>query len=123
MKNNTIELNETNFHEEVINASHPVMVAFWAEWSAPCRELSALLQSAAEDGSVPVKLGRVDVESQEKLTEQCGVRAAPTVLIYNQGAVQDQIIGHTTTRAVRELLDRLTWDSSDPIAAEAKRIG
>ncbi len=107
MNNNVIELNEANFDREVLNATQPVLVEFWAGWSDPCKAMAPMLESVAEDDAVPVKVARVNVEHHEKLTEQYGVRAVPTLLIFNQGGLQDQIVGRTTEQAVRERLERL----------------
>ncbi len=107
VNNNLIELNETNFRREVLDATQPVLVEFWAGWSAPCRDMAPMLESVAEDEAVPVKVARVNVEHHEELTEQYGVRAVPTLLIFNQGGLQDQIVGRTTEQAVRERLKRL----------------
>jgi len=107
VNNNLIELNETNFGREVLKAMQPVLVEFWADWSDPCRDMAPMLESVAEDQAVPVKVARVNVEHHEELTEQYGVRSVPTLLIFNQGGVQDQIVGHTTGQAVRERLERL----------------
>ena len=107
VNNNVIELNEANFDREVLNATQPVLVEFWAGWSDPCKAMAPMLESVAEDKAVPVKLGRVNVEDHENLTEQYGVRSVPTLLIFNRGGLQDQIIGRTTEQAVRERLERL----------------
>jgi thioredoxin 1 len=107
VNNNVIELNEANFDREVLNATQPVLVEFWAGWSDPCRAMAPLLESVAEDKAVPVKVARVNVEDHENLTEQYGVRSVPTLLIFNQGGLQDQIVGRTTEQAVRERLERL----------------
>ena len=107
MNNNVIELNEANFDREVLNATQPVLVEFWAGWSDPCKTMAPMLESVAEDKAVPVKLARVNVEDHENLTEQYGVRSVPTLLIFNQGGLQDQIVGRTTEQAVRERLERL----------------
>ena len=107
MNQNYIELSEANFDHEVLSAMHPVLVGFWACWSESCKAMAPMLESVAEDYTVPIKIGRVDVEAQEKLTQMWGVRAVPTVLIFNQGGLQDQIVGRTTVQAVRESLDRL----------------
>ena len=107
MNNNVIELNEANFNLEVLNSTQPVIVEFWAGWSNPCKAMAPLLESVAEDKAVPVKLGRVNVEDHENLTEQYGVRSVPTLLIFHQGGLQDQIVGRTTEQAVRERLERL----------------
>jgi thioredoxin 1 len=107
VNNNVIELNEANFNREVLNATQPVIVEFWAGWSDPCKAMAPLLESVAEDEAVPVKIARVNVEDHENLTEQYGVRSVPTLLIFNQGDLQDQIVGRTTEQAVRERLERL----------------
>src|SRR5487761_2356565 len=96
VNNHLIELNETNFDREVLNATQPVLVEFWAGWSEPCRDMTPMLESVAEDQAVRVKVARVNVERHEELTEQYGVRSVPTLLIFDQGGVQDQIIGRTT---------------------------
>ena len=105
VNNNLIELNETNFGREVLKAMQPVLVEFWADWSDPCRDMAPMLESVAKDEAVPVKVARVNVEHHEELTEQYGVRSVPTLLIFNQGGVQDQIVGRTTEQAVRERLE------------------
>ena len=107
VNNNVIELDEANFDREVLNATQPVLVEFWAGWSDPCKAMAPMLESVAEDKAVPVKLARVNVEDHENLTEQYGVRSVPTLLIFNQGGLQDQIVGRTTEQAVRERLERL----------------
>ena len=107
MNDNFIDLNEANFDREVLNAMRPVLVEFWAGWSESCKAMAPMLESVAEDEAVPIKVARVNVEHHEKLTEQYGVRAVPTLLIFNQGGLQDQIVGQTTEQAVRERLERL----------------
>jgi len=107
VNNNFIELNEANFEREVLSALQPVLVEFWAGWSESCRAMAPMLESVAKDDAIPVKIARVNVERHENLTDQYGVRAVPTLLISNQGTLQDQIVGRTTAQAVRERLDRL----------------
>ena len=108
MNDNFIELNEANFDREVLDAMQPVLVEFWAGWSESCKAMAPVLESVAKDDAIPVKIARVNVERHESLTDQYGVRAVPTLLLFNQGALQDQIVGRTTEQAVRESLERLT---------------
>jgi thioredoxin 1 len=106
MNKNFIELNEANFDLEVLDAMQPVLVEFWAGWSASCRDMAPMLESLAADDAAAIKVARVNVEHHEKLTERYGVRAVPTLLIFNQGGMQDQIVGRTTEHAVRQRLER-----------------
>ncbi len=103
-----IELNEANFDQEVLNASEPVLVEFWAGWSEPCKARVPMLESMAGDNCGPIKVARVNVEDYEMLTERYGVRAVPTLLLFKQGSLQEQFVGSTTEQAVREKLKSLT---------------
>jgi len=102
-----IELNEANFDREVLNAAQPVLVQFWAGWSGSCKAMTPILESVAKDQAVSIKFARVNVEDQEALTEHYGVSSVPTLLIFNQGDLLDQIVGRTTEQAVREKLEPL----------------
>jgi thioredoxin 1 len=103
-----MELNETNFDREVLNAMQPVLVEFWAGWSEASKAMAPLLENFVKDDAISVKIVRVSVEDHENLTDQYGVRAVPTLLLFNQGALQDKIVGRTTEQTLRESLDRLT---------------
>jgi thioredoxin 1 len=107
MNKNFIELNEANFDREVLNAMQPVLVEFWACWSESCRDMTPMLESLAGNDATAVKVATLNVEQHEQLTERYGVRAVPTLLIFNQGGVRDQIVGRTTEQTVRERLERL----------------
>jgi thioredoxin 1 len=106
MNDNVIELNEANFKQEVLGAPTPVLVEFWAGWSEPCKAMTPLLKSVAEDGDTPVKLARVNVEQHEELAEEYGVRAIPTLLIFNEGGLRDEIVGRASEQELREKLER-----------------
>jgi thioredoxin 1 len=110
-----IELNEANFDREVLSAMQPVLVEFWAGWSEPCKDMAPMLESVARNDAVPVKIASVNVERHENLTEQYGVRVVPTLLIFNQGALQDKIVGQTTEQALRQRLEGLTLISESQI--------
>ena len=105
VNNNVVELNEANFDREVLSAANPVLVQFWAGWSDSCKAMGPVLESVSE--SVPVKVARVNVEHHEGLADQYGVRAVPTLLIFNRGDLQDQIVGRASEQEVRERLERL----------------
>lgn len=106
MNHNVIELNKSNFAHEVLSASEPVLVQFWAGSSESSKAAAPMLESVAEEVALPVKIGRVNVEQQQQLAEDYGVRCVPTVLIFNQGGLRDEIVGRTTEEEVREKLQR-----------------
>jgi len=106
-KSAVIELNVTNFNQEVLCAGRPVLVQFWAGWSKQCNEMALWLDSVADRVTVPVKVARVNVEEQESLSEAHGVRAVPTLLIFYSGELREQIVGNTTEWEVRDRLECL----------------
>ena len=107
MTANLIELNKANFGREVLHAGQPVLVEFWARWSAPCKAMAPVVEAVAQDPVIAVKVTMVDVEQNEGLVEKYGVRSVPTLLIFNQGGLRDQIVGRATEQYVREKLERL----------------
>ena len=106
MTRSVVELNKSNFEQEVLGAVKPVLVEFWAGWSSPCQAMAPIVESIAGDEHAPVKVARVNVEHQEILAEEYGVRGVPTLLIFHHGGLQDQIVGRATEREVREKLWR-----------------
>jgi thioredoxin 1 len=106
MNNHVVELNQSNFQREVLGAANPVLVQFWAGWSEACKAMTPMLDSVAGDGSVSVKFARVNVDLNEALVERYGVRAVPTLLIFNQGTLQDQVVGRTSEHEIRGKLRR-----------------
>jgi thioredoxin 1 len=103
-----IELTQINFDHEVIGAPNPVVVQAWASWSSPCHQMTPLLESVAGDRVRPVKVARLNVEQNEDLASQIGVNSVPTLLIFNLGRLQDQIVGLATEGQVRERLQRVS---------------
>jgi thioredoxin 1 len=101
MKTGVLELNEENFEREVLCATCPVVVEFWAGWSELCKATARMLESLDEADLAPVKIARVKIEHQRSLAEKYGVSAVPTLLIFSGGALQDQIVGRVDEREVK----------------------
>ena len=95
---NIIQLTQENFDQEVLRSSTPVLVDFWAEWCSPCRALTPILDELADEYDGRVKIGKVNIEDQQGLATEYGVRAIPTLLLFHQGQVADQIVGLRSKR-------------------------
>jgi len=104
---NIITLSDANFATEVLNSSTPVLVDFWAEWCGPCKMLTPLLDELAGEFDGKVKVGKVNIDEHQGLTEQYGIRAVPTMLIFKHGEVADQIVGLRSKRDLKGSLDRV----------------
>ena len=99
-------LNEGNFEEEVINSSVPVLVDFWAVWCGPCSMIAPVVDEIAQEMKGKVKVGKVNVDESPALAGRYGIRAIPTLLIFKNGEVVDQIIGVQPKAAIIASLNK-----------------
>jgi thioredoxin 1 len=105
--NNIVTLTQENFAAEVLKASSPVLVDFWAEWCGPCKMIGPILDEIAEEYSGRVKIGKVNIDQEQGLATEYGVRAIPTLLLFHQGQVADQMVGLRSKRDLKSSLDRV----------------
>src|SRR6266566_2127552 len=105
--NNIVILTAANFEEEVLKASTPVLVDFWAEWCGPCKMVAPILDELATEYDQKIKIGKVDIDQFQGLAAQYGIRAIPTLLIFSGGQVSDQIVGLRSKRDFKTKLDRV----------------
>jgi|ERR1043166_1402515 thioredoxin 1 len=104
---NILTLTGTNFDQEVLKSAVPVLVDFWAEWCGPCRAVAPILDELASEYDGRVKIGKVNIDQAQELAAQYGVRAIPTLLVFKDGQVSDQIVGLKSKRDFKAKLDRV----------------
>jgi thioredoxin 1 len=104
---NMVTLTQENFAAEVLQAPMPVLVDFWAEWCGPCKMIGPILDELAEEYGNRVKIGKVNIDEQQGLATEYGVRAIPTLLLFSQGHVADQMVGLRSKRDLKASLDRV----------------
>jgi thioredoxin 1 len=104
---NMLTLTEANFAEEVLRSPVPVLVDFWAEWCGPCKMIAPILEEIAQEYDGRVKIGKVNIDDQQSLATQHGIRAIPTLLLFKNGEVADQIVGLRSKRDLKANLDRV----------------
>ncbi len=103
-----LTLTESNFPQEVIKSPVPVLVDFWAEWCGPCKMVSPILDELATEYDTKLRIGKVNIDQCQALAAEYGIRAIPTLLIFKDGQVTDQIVGLRSKRDFKTKLDRVT---------------
>ena len=107
MAENVIEFTDNGFESDVIKAGTPVLVDFWAEWCGPCKMIGPIVQEIASEYSGRVKVGKMNVDNNPVIPPQYGIRSIPSLLIFKDGAVSDQIVGAVPKNNITEVLDRV----------------
>ena len=100
-----IVLTDDNFSAEVLSASQPVLVDFWATWCGPCRMIAPIVQELSSEYEGRAKVGKLDVDAAQKTAAEFGIRSIPTLLIFKEGKVADQIIGAVPKGQITEKLE------------------
>ncbi len=104
---NALELDDSNFDTEVIQAEEPVLVDFSAAWCAPCQQLSPIIDELAEEYSGKVKVGKVDIDKSQDVAGKFGIMSVPTVLFFKGGEKVDQVVGLLPKTQYKTKLDQL----------------
>ena len=90
---NVTEFTDANFQNEVLSASVPVLVDFWAEWCMPCRMLTPTIEQLAQEYSGKVKVGKLDTDNNRDVSVKYGIQAIPTVILFKNGEVKRKFVG------------------------------
>jgi len=97
-----VEITDSNFQNEVLNSQTPVLLDFWAEWCGPCKMVAPVVEELAKEYDGKLKVGKVDVDSNQQTSMQYGIRSIPTLLIFKGGKVVDQLIGAVPKKMLAE---------------------
>ena len=107
MSQNATVINEENFENEVIKSEIPVLLDFWAEWCGPCKMLSPIIDKIADKYDGKVLVGKINVDDSSSIGQKYGIRGIPTLLFFNNGEVQEQMVGNVPETDITEKLDKL----------------
>jgi len=84
---------DRDFASQVLQSETPVLVDFWAEWCGPCRVLGPVIESLSREYDGKIKVAKVDVDANQQVAMQYGIRSIPTVMLFDKGQIVDTIIG------------------------------
>ncbi len=105
---NVVQLQDETFEQEVLKSDVPVLVDFWAPWCGPCRAIAPTLEEVADAYAGRVKVGKMNVDEHTRVASQYQITAIPTLLLFKNGQVVQQIVGAVAkSRIVQAIEDAL----------------
>jgi thioredoxin 1 len=108
MAENIQAVSDATFQADVIDASktQPVMVDFWAEWCGPCRSLSPTVEEIAREHAGKLKVVKLNVDDNMSSPGRFNIRGIPTLLVFKDGQVADQIVGAVPKEQIEKVIER-----------------
>lgn len=101
-----VNVSDANY-KEVLAAGQPVVLDFWAEWCGPCRMVSPIIDELAEEYAGRITVGKVNVDENDTVVAEYGIRNIPTVLFFKDGQVVDKQVGAAQKAAFVEKINKL----------------
>jgi len=95
-----------NFEPEILKSDIPVMVDFWAPWCGPCHVIGPVIEELAAEYAGRVKVAKMNVDDNPATPSQYGIRGIPTVILFKDGKVFDQIVGAVPKSKVEEMIKK-----------------
>jgi thioredoxin 1 len=99
-----LDVTDATFEQEVLKSDRPVLIDFWAEWCAPCRQLAPTIKELAEEYGEKVRVVKIDADNNPKTASQMHVRAMPTLLVLKNGAVVGQLVGRQPKDKIKQMV-------------------
>jgi thioredoxin 1 len=89
----TVTITDDNFEQEIQGNEGLSLVDFWAAWCGPCRMVAPIVEQLATDYKGQLKVGKVDVDANQRTAAQFGIRSIPTILFFKDGQLVDNVVG------------------------------
>lgn len=105
MSDKVQDVTDQSFETDVLQSSDPVLVDFWAAWCAPCRMLSPTIDQIAQDFTGRAKVVKLNVDDNRETSAKYGIRGIPTLLLFKNGELRDQVVGATSRENIARLIE------------------
>ncbi|MBI4464855.1 MAG: thioredoxin [Acidobacteria bacterium] len=106
MAGNIVELTDQSFEQEVLKSDQPVIVDFWAARCGPCRMIAATVETLSREYAGRAKVGKVNVDENTRTPVQYNIRGIPTLLLFKNGQVQEQIVGAASREMIENMIKK-----------------
>ena len=105
MSGKVSDVGDQNFETEVLNSDIPVLVDFWAAWCAPCRMLAPVVEAIADKYDGKAKVVKLNVDENTLTSGKYNIKGIPTLLLFKNGIIKEQIVGNTTKDTVSRMIE------------------
>lgn len=104
----SISVTDQNFQSEVLSASEPVVVDFWAEWCGPCKMMSPIVDELSNELAGKVKVVKINIDENPNVPTQYGIRGIPTFMVFKSGQLVETKVGGMSKSQFSDWVNRLT---------------
>ncbi len=101
-------IQDSSFEEEVIKSDIPVLLDFYADWCGPCRMVSPILEELSGEYTGKAKICKINIDENQETTSKYGVLSIPTMILFKDGEVVEQVVGAKSKEELKNLLDKNT---------------
>jgi thioredoxin 1 len=100
-----MELSDNDFESQVLQATEPVLVDFWAPWCQPCRMIAPVVEELAKENA-GLKVAKINIDNSPNVATQYGVTSIPTLIVFKNGEVVDRFMGIQPKQRLQEAIDQ-----------------
>ena len=97
---------DANFQQDVLSASTPVLVDFWAEWCGPCRMIAPHVEAVATELDGKAMIGKLNVDENPAIVSRYSIRGIPALLLFKGGELVDSLVGATDKTRIKALVEK-----------------
>jgi thioredoxin 1 len=107
MAENLLEIDDSTFEAQVLQADKPVLVDFWAPWCGPCKAIGPVVEKLAQNYADKILFAKCNADDSQEITAKYGIKSVPTLMFFKNGNVYDKITGMTNQAKIEEVLKKI----------------
>jgi len=105
---NVLVVNKDNYESDVLQSEKPVLVDFWAQWCGPCRAIAPVIEEMALTYKDQINVAKIDVDQNQAIAQELGIKGIPTLMLFKDGQVVDQLVGNVPKDKIEALIQQIT---------------
>lgn len=103
-----LHVTDADFDQQILKSEVPALVDFWAAWCGPCRTVGPVVEELAGEYKDKIKIAKLNVDDNKQTPSKYGVKGIPTLMLFKNGQVIDQIVGAVQKNRIKDMLDKVS---------------